>query len=49
MMAYKQTRDNYNENMPYSHNHVELGDGYEINASLITSPINGHSHDFIAT
>ena len=35
--------------MPYKHNHIKLDDGYDINASQITSPLEGHAHDFITT
>ena len=35
--------------MPFRHNHIKLDDSYDINASLITSPLEGHAHDFIST
>ena len=48
-LKYDAERDNFNTNMPFKHNHIELEGGHKINASRITSPLDGESFDFIAT
>ena len=49
-MSFNIERDNFKSNMPYKHNHVKLDGDYDINASMISSPIDhSHPNDFIAT
>ena len=35
--------------MPFKHNQVVLDGGHKINASKMTSPLDGHTFDFITT